>query len=171
MAGHRTRPRRRHRLAQKLAASRVGAWAFSHTLHHVDLVLMRLTRGRVSIPGVLAGIPVVRLTTTGAKSGEERTVPVLALRDGDEWVVIASNWGDDRHPAWYHNLKANPEVTVTHDDRTRRYVAREVEGEEREAYWEWANDVYVGFEAYQRRAESRQIPVVVLSPAAQGSTA
>lgn len=167
MSGHRTRPRRWHVLAQKLAASRVGAWAFSHVLHHVDLFLMRMTGGRVSIPSVLAGLPVVRLTTTGAKSGKERTVPVLALRDGDEWVVIASNWGGDRHPAWYHNLKANPEVTVTHDDLTGRYVAREVDGEEREGYWEWANEVYVGFEAYQRRADTRRIPVIVLLPTEQ----
>jgi deazaflavin-dependent oxidoreductase (nitroreductase family) len=152
------------RLAQRFASSRVGSWLFSHTLHHIDRVLMGLSGGRVSIPRVLAGVPVIRLTTTGAKSGKERTVPVLGMRDGEDWIVVASNWGDDRHPAWYHNLTANPSVTVTHEDRSEAYVAREATGAEYDEYWAQANDMYVGFEPYDERSGDRAIPIVVLEP-------
>ncbi|MFB6170688.1 MAG: nitroreductase/quinone reductase family protein [Haloarculaceae archaeon] len=149
---------------QKLPSTRPGAWLFSRTLHHVDPVLMRLSNGRVSIPRVLAGIPTVRLTTTGAKTGKERTVPVLGLADGERWVLFASNWGGDRHPAWYHNLRADPEVELAHDGESERYVARDATEGERETYWPQARELYVGFAAYQRRTD-REIPIVVLEPA------
>jgi len=74
------------------------SWFFSHTLHHVDRGLLRLSGGRVSIPGALAGLPVIRVTT-GAKTGTERTVPLVGLRDGERWVLVASNWGRERHPS------------------------------------------------------------------------
>jgi deazaflavin-dependent oxidoreductase (nitroreductase family) len=133
-------------------------------LHHVDPVLMRLSGGRVSVPEVLAGLPTVRLTTTGAKTGKARTVPVLGLPDGERWVLFATNWGGDRHPAWYHNLRANPEVELTYRDDTGRYVARDATADERATYWDRARALYVGFEAYKRRTD-REIPIVVLEPA------
>lgn len=154
------------RQIQKLAATRPVAWVFSYTLHHVDRLLLRLSGGRYSIPEVFAGVPVVRLTTTGAKSGRERTAPVLGFRDGEQWFLVASNWGGDSHPGWYHNLSANPAVELTVGDETRSYVARDATGDEREAYWQRAVETYGGFEAYRRRAGDREIPVVVLEPAA-----
>ena len=149
---------------QRIAATSLGSRIFSHTAHHVDRVLLALSGGRVSTAEVLAGLPTIRLTAVGAKTGKERTVPVMGMRDGDAWVVVASNWGGERHPAWYHNLRANPEVKVTYRDRTRRYVAREATGEEREAYWTRAKRLYRGFEEYERRSGDRDIPVVVLEP-------
>lgn len=149
---------------QRFASSRFGAWVFARILHRIDRVLMRLTGGRVSIPRVFAGLPVIQLTTVGARTGTRRIVPVLGLRDGEDWIVIASNWGQTEHPAWYHNLKANPTVTVTHRDRSAEYEAREVTGEEKTAYWDRATEVYLGFSAYRDRAGDRAIPVVVLSP-------
>ena len=71
------------RLAQRFASSRIGSWLFSYSLHHIDKLLLRLSRGRVAIPRNLGGLPVVRLTTTGAKTNKKRTVPVVGLRDGD----------------------------------------------------------------------------------------
>lgn len=149
---------------QRLAATRPVAWVFSYTLHHVDRILLKLSGGRYSIPEVFAGVPVVRLTTTGAKSGEERTVPVLGFRDGDRWFLVASNWGGESHPAWYHNLSADPHVRLTDGEETRSYVARDASGEERETYWRRAVEAYGGFEAYRRRSGDREIPVVVLEP-------
>lgn len=157
-------PRWWQRLGQRFAATRAGSWFFSRTLHHVDRALLRVSSGRLSVPKLVAGLPVVRLTTVGAKTGEERTVPVLGLRDGDRWVLVASNWGGEDHPAWYHNLRATPEVELTHEDRTDRYVAREATEEEREEYWDRATELYLGFEPYRRRSGDRQIPVVVLTP-------
>lgn len=145
--------------------SRPGAWLLSHTLHHVDRLLLGVSNGRYSIPEVFAGLPVVQLTTTGAKSGREHTVPVVGLQDGDDWILVASNWGGERHPAWYHNLRANPEVELAVADDPEPYVAREATEAEYEDYWEWAVDVYPGFRAYRRRSGDREIPIVVLEPA------
>lgn len=153
------------RTVQRITATRAIAWIFSYTLHHIDRVLMGVSGGRVSLPKLLAGLPVIRLTTTGAKTGKKRTVPLLGLQDDDKWVVVASNWGSDRHPAWYHNLRTNPEVKVTYNNQTGDYVAREATEDEWETYWHQAIDLYVGYEAYQRRSDDRQIPIVVLEPA------
>ena len=157
-------PRLWQRAGRRVAASRPGSWLLSHTLHRVDRALLWLSGGRVSIPGAFAGLPVVALTTTGAKTGRQRTVPVVGIRDGEAWILVASNWGRDRHPAWYHNLRANPEVTLTVEGEPERYVARPVTGDEREAYWNRVSEAYVGFDLYRRRAD-REIPVVVLRPA------
>lgn len=152
------------RVNQRVAASRVGSWIYSYTLHHIDSFLRRISGGRITVPQVLAGLPVIWLTTIGAKTGKKRTVPVLGLRDGEKWVVIASNWGKEHHPAWYHNLRANPETEVTYQNQTQNYVAREANEEEWQNYWNQATDLYVGFEPYQRRSGDRQIPIVVLEP-------
>jgi deazaflavin-dependent oxidoreductase (nitroreductase family) len=152
------------RALQRVAATRPGSWLFSKTTHHVDRVLLEHTGGRVSTSTVLAGLPTVRLTTTGAKTGTERTVPVMGIRDGDRWVVVASNWGGDGHPAWYYNLRADPEVELSHRGERDSYVARELDGERREQYWNRACELYVGFEAYRHRSGDREIPVVELVP-------
>ncbi|HLB46255.1 MAG TPA: nitroreductase family deazaflavin-dependent oxidoreductase [Anaerolineales bacterium] len=154
------------RLMQQFAALPPVSWVYSYTLHHIDGVLMWLSGGRLTASGVLAGLPVVKLTTRGAKSGQPRTVPVIAIPDGDKFVLIASHWGRKRHPAWYHNLRANPEVTLSIEGRTATYVAREVADDEREAYWQRAVAIYPGYAAYKQRTGGRQIPVMVLTPKA-----
>jgi deazaflavin-dependent oxidoreductase (nitroreductase family) len=154
-------------MLQKIPSTSAGAWFFSRTLHHIDPLLLRLSNGRVSIPQVLAGLPTIELTTIGVKSGKERSVPVLGLPDGEKWAVFATNWGGQKHPAWYHNLRATPEVEVTYKGRTDTYVARDAEADEREEYWERAKRMYIGFEAYQQRTD-REIPIVVLTPQDDG---
>lgn len=153
------------RIPRWFASTRLGSWIFSVTLHHIDRVLMEVSDGRISIPRVLAGLPVIRLTTIGAKSGKDRTVPLLGFQDEEKWFVVASNWGDDDHPAWYYNLQANPEVRLTHDGETGRYIARDATDEERAEYWEQASAFYPGYDRYMRRSGEREIPVVVLTPA------
>lgn len=152
------------RLIQRFAASRVGSWIFSHTLHHIDQFLMHISKGRISVPKVMAGLPVIRLTMKGAKSGKERTVPVLGMQDDDTWIVVASNWGSDSHPSWYYNLRTNPEVTVAFNNLKSKYEAREATDEEWETYWEEATELYVGFEPYRQRTGNRHIPIMVLEP-------
>lgn len=169
MAGDVSSPRRWHRFVQKLASTTAGAWLFARTLHHVDPFLLRISGGAVSLPQVLAGLPTVLLTTTGAKTGKRRTVPVLGLDDGERWVVVATNWGGENHPAWYYNVRANPAVELTWKGRTETYFARDATDEERAAYWDRAKQLYVGFEAYRQRTD-REIPVVVLTPTADRDT-
>ncbi len=108
--------------------------------------------------------PVLLLTTTGRKTGKERTHPLLYLPDGDRFVVVASNSGADAHPAWYRNLEDNPAVTVQ-VGRTRRAAKARVAGaDEREALWPRLNEMYTGYDVYQADTD-REIPVVVLEPA------
>src|ERR1700736_2824352 len=101
------------RFMRRFAASGPGSWMFARVLHHIDRPVYRLTRGRHTLASLLSGLPVVMLTTTGARSGMPRTVPVLGLPTPDGLVVIASNYGSPRHPGWYHNLRANPEGQVS----------------------------------------------------------
>jgi deazaflavin-dependent oxidoreductase (nitroreductase family) len=91
------------------------------------------------------------LTMTGAKTGQRRTSPVLGVPDGDNLVVVASNYGQRHHPAWYHNLRAHPEATVTVGGACRRVRAHEAVGEERERLWQRDMTVYPGRAAYERR--------------------
>ena len=157
-------PRRWQRLLQRLAWSAPGIFVFSRKLHYLDIPLQRLSGGRLAVPTLLTGLPVVSLTTTGARSGTQRTMPVVALTDGDRLVVIASNWGRRRHPSWYYNLRAHPEATVTVDGRTAVYTARDADDDERARYWQQAVELYPGYRAYERRAGGRRIPVIVLEP-------
>jgi deazaflavin-dependent oxidoreductase (nitroreductase family) len=107
---------------------------------------------------------VLLLTTTGAKSGVKRETPLLYTVDGDNLVVVASKAGSPHHPAWYHNVRANPTVDILAPrGRSGRYIGHEAEGEERARLWEDVNDLYAGYDVYQGRAGSRRIPVVVFS--------
>jgi deazaflavin-dependent oxidoreductase (nitroreductase family) len=127
-------PRRWQRFLQGLPASRLGAWVFPYGLHHIDRVRFRLSNGRLSVPGLLNGLPVVMLRVVGAKSGQPRTVPLVGIRDGDRVVLIGTNFGQPRQPAWFHNLRAHPHVTLILPGGERPYIAREASPEEREGY-------------------------------------
>jgi deazaflavin-dependent oxidoreductase (nitroreductase family) len=136
---------------------------YSRTLHHIDRLVFRLTRGRATFVSCVAGLPIVMLTTRGAKSGRHHTCPLVALPDGDRLVVIASNYGQRRNPAWYHNLCANPRATVCFEGVTREMVARELEGEERDRHYERGIEIYPGWTTYRTRAAHRRIPVLELT--------
>lgn len=131
----------------------------------VDQPVYELTRGRYTLSSLAAGIPVARLTTTGARSGLPRTIPVLGLPTPDGLVVVASNFGQDHQPAWYHNLRADPHGEVTVDGVTRRFRAVEAEGDRRARIWEVCLKVYPGWSQYERRASNRRIAVFVLEEA------
>jgi len=135
----------------------------------LDRTALRLSGGRFTVTSAFVRAPIVLLTTTGAKSGLPRTVPLLAFPDGDKVVVIASSFGNTKHPAWYLNLRANPRATLAfHGEPDRPYVAREASGAEREMYWQRAAHAYPGYNAYKERTEGREIPVMVLEPAQPG---
>jgi deazaflavin-dependent oxidoreductase (nitroreductase family) len=104
------------------------------------------------------------LTTTGARSGLSRTVVLLGLPDGDRVVVIASNYGQRHHPAWYHNLRANPRAVLTVAGRTIDIRARMLAGEERERWFRRGVEINPGWVQYRQRAANREIPVIMLEP-------
>jgi len=127
----------------------------------LNVPLYRASRGRLF--GRLDRAPVLLLTTTGRKSGVPRTAPVVYLADGERIVVIGSNAGNTRTPAWALNLRSNPDAEVEVRADRRRVTARVAEGEEREALWRRMNEQYAGFDDYRSRT-SRDISVFVLEP-------
>ena len=126
-----------------------------------DAVVDEFRQHGGQVTGMFEGAPLVLLTTTGAKSGTRRTTPVVYTRDGDRIVVIASKGGAPTSPDWYHNLVANPHVTVELPDE--KFEARAVlpKGEERERLFRAQADLMPNFSEYQKKT-TREIPVVVL---------
>lgn len=152
---------RLRRAVRQTAATRSTARLFGRIQQPTDTLVFRLSGGRTTASSWLAGVPLVMLTTTGARTGLPRTLPVLGLRDDDAVVVIASNFGRPRHPAWYHNLRADPQARVAVEGVTRAVEARELVGAERERQFRRAVAIYPGFERYRRWA-GRSIPVLRL---------
>ena len=122
----------------------------------------RANEGRVG--GQFAGAPMVLLTTTGAKSGQQRTYPLVYTDDGDRWLIFGSAGGSDRHPAWYHNVVAHPEVTIEIGTETVHAIAVPLEGAERDEAFARQAEAMPGFAEYQRQTD-RVIPVVALTRA------
>ena len=121
----------------------------------------RANSGKVG--GQFAGVPLLLLHTTGAKSGKERINPLACQSLGGSIAVFASKAGADTHPDWYHNITANPAVTVEIGSSTGNYAARVAKGDERETIWSKQKKDYPGFADYEAKTP-RQIPVVILDP-------
>lgn len=119
----------------------------------------RANGGKVT--GRFADAPLLLLTTTGAKSGEKRTTPLAHSTDGDNIIIIASYAGNPKHPQWYHNIRANPEVTIELPDQTFTVNAIIPEGEERQRLFDQQAEKMPAFAEYQAKA-TREIPVIVI---------
>lgn len=115
------------------------------------------------------GADLLYLTTTGRKSGKARTTPLLYLRDGQRWLVVASNGGADWEPGWWLNLKAGSAGTVEVDSARTSVTGTEVSGAEREALWRRMNQEVFDYDSYQRKV-SRRLAVVSLTPVARSTT-
>jgi len=109
------------------------------------------------------GLPVVILTTIGAKSGKIRKTPLMRVVDGDEYAVVASLGGAPRHPVWYHNVKSHPEVELQDGPVKQDMVAREATGDEKAKWWEIAVAAYPPYAEYQKKTD-REIPLFILTP-------
>ncbi len=129
----------------------------------LNIPLYRLSGGRIF--GKLDRTPVLLLTTTGRKSGQRRTAPVVYLADGQRYIVIGSNAGHANAPAWSLNLKANPDAEVEVGRKRVPVRARVAAGEERAELWRKANEQYSGFDDYEARTD-RDIALFVLEPVA-----
>lgn len=127
----------------------------------LNVPLYRLSGGRIG--GKVGRAPVLLLTTIGRKSGEPRTAPVLYLAEGEHFILINTNGGNAKIPAWSLNLKANPEATVEVGRKRQTVRARIAEGEERTELWRKSNEQYAGFDDYEAKL-NREISVFVLEP-------
>ena len=149
------------RALERFAASPAGGWYFLNVANPIDKRLIPATNGKLS---TAFGQQVLVIEVVGAKSGKVRRVPLLYLVDDGDLVLIASKAGSPKHPAWYHNLRANPEAKVFAKGRSGNYRASFPEGPEYDRLWAEANDYYAGYDVYQQRAGARKIPLVKLSP-------
>jgi deazaflavin-dependent oxidoreductase (nitroreductase family) len=131
----------------------------------LHVAVYRFSRGRVG--NHIPGWPAARIALVdhkGARTGAQRTSPLMYQEEGSAIAVMASKAGQPTHPAWFHNLKANPDTTAQIGPELRRVRARVAEPEERDLLWRRFVAIYPGSEAYQRNAGDRQIPIVVLDP-------
>lgn len=151
-------------LNRKFGALRPISWIGARSMHHIDRIVYKLTSSRHTAVNLLFGVPIITVTTIGAKSGRPRSVPLIGVPDGESFILIASNWGQDRHPGWYYNMRKNPDVKVSINGLDVDFIAQEVTGEERTRYWNKASAIYGGYNAYEKRVEGRKIPVMVLTP-------
>jgi deazaflavin-dependent oxidoreductase (nitroreductase family) len=152
------------RAVRWFAATGPGDWLFANVLRRLDGPVYRLTSGRHTAASLLSGLPVVHLTTTGARTGRERTVPVLGVPTPGGLAVFASNFGRPHLPGWAHNLRAHPCATVTAGGRASAVRAVEVGGAVRERIWREGLEIFPGWAAYQRRSGGRDIAVFLLVP-------
>lgn len=162
---HHRSPGAFQRAIQAFASSRPGAWVFSKLLRHLDEVVLRVTRGQHTAPGLLAGLPVLDLTTTGRKSGQPRTSHLISVPVGDDLAVLGTNFGQPRTPAWVLNLEADPRAVVTYQQRTVEVVARPASPDEVREVMERARAIYGGYEKYQQRISGRRVRIFRLEPA------
>jgi deazaflavin-dependent oxidoreductase (nitroreductase family) len=152
------------KLVRRIAATTHGSWVLARTLHHADRVVYRVTRGRTTLAAILSGLPVLMLTTTGAKSGRRIASPILGIPEGGGIVIVGSNFGRPHDPGWIHNLQADPSGRIEMNGTTQDVVAEELTGEERDRLMVMATELYPGFPAYVRRAAPRRIRVLRLIP-------
>jgi deazaflavin-dependent oxidoreductase (nitroreductase family) len=158
-----TKPRRlRKALIEPLARSEVGRWWLIHVSPKVDPLIFRLSGGRfTSIP-----VPILTLIHIGARSGLKRKSLLAYFTDEEDLIVIASNYGRERHPGWFYNVRAHPSVEVRAAGCVGRYSAQVTEGADRERLWTLSKQLTKAYADYERRAGGRKIPVVRLTPLA-----
>ncbi len=148
-------------MSRRLVTQRWFA-ALGRRLSPLDGRLYRHTRGRWSVIG-RHELPALLITTTGRKSGLPRTQPLLYVVDGEDYIVVGSNWGQAHHPAWSANLLAEPAARVTIGDREFGGRATLVDGAERDRLWQSMGRIWPGYGAYAKRAEGREIRVFRLT--------
>jgi deazaflavin-dependent oxidoreductase (nitroreductase family) len=153
-------PPRIVRPGARLLQTGPARWFLSRYGWRIDRAVLKLSNGYVSMSVVL---PEVLLTHTGAKTGKQRSTPLTYFTDRGRVICIASNYGGERHPAWYHNVKANPRVTLSTRGYRGTFLAEEVTGEERDRLFALAKQFVPNYADYEQRAGGRQIPVVAFT--------
>ena len=164
---YRFRPANRaQRALHAVVASRPGAWLFARTLPTLDTAVQRLTRHRHTVASLLAGLPVVDLTTTGRRTGRPRTTHLIAVPHHDTLALLGTNFGQRSTPAWVLNLEAEAAATLSHRGTTVEVVARPATEDEHSEILTRAAELYVGYRTYQARITGRRLRIFVMERAA-----
>jgi deazaflavin-dependent oxidoreductase (nitroreductase family) len=152
------------RFVNRLSATRFGSWLVKHLASRLDPVLFKASGGRFTMTGVPT-LPMLTLTTTGRKSGKPRDTQLAYHGDGDDFLVVASAMGQERHPDWSYNLLATPEAEVQLRGARVRIVARQISDEEKDGVWAAIKRTIPQMAVYEQRT-TRNIRVFRLSPRA-----
>ncbi len=147
---------------QALVATRGGAWVFARILPTLDTWVQRLTHHRHTLPGLLVGLPVVDLTTTGRRSGLPRTTHLIAIPHEDTLALLGTNFGQQSTPAWVLNLEAEPTATLSYRGATVQVVARPASDVEQAEVLARSERLYIGYRKYQSRITGRRLRVFVM---------
>jgi deazaflavin-dependent oxidoreductase (nitroreductase family) len=158
-------PDRLQRTLQRAAARERVSSTLQKTLYPLDKTLHRASSGHHTVASLLTGIPVIMLTTTGARTGIPRTSPLIGIPMAGDLAVIGSNYGSGSTPGWVHNLEANPGAGVAYRDRRVAVMARRATDHETDQAFDAAAAIYAAFPAYRNRADHREIRVFALEAA------
>jgi len=151
-----------HRSVRAVASTALGARVLAHTLPMLDRAVARVSGGRTTAVELLAGLPLLGLTSTGRRSGQPRYAPLIAVPFRDSLAVLGTNFGQASTPTWALNLEAEPRAEVTHGDVTLTVVARRADEAERAEILARAGEVYIGYPKYLQRITGREVRVFVL---------
>ncbi|MEM9655071.1 MAG: nitroreductase family deazaflavin-dependent oxidoreductase [Actinomycetota bacterium] len=157
-------PNALQRIVHRVAGSAIGGALLARIAPPLDKVSARASGGRGTSTQLLTGLPIIMLTTTGARSGQARTHPVLGIPFGEDLGLQSGNFGVTSVPAWVHNLRANPEATIEYGGRTVEVVARDASEAETAEILGTGTALFAGLANYGRRA-NRTLDVFVLQPA------
>jgi deazaflavin-dependent oxidoreductase (nitroreductase family) len=138
----------------------IAKWMFKQFMRF-QIFMYRRSSGKTF--GYVRGMPVLLLTTIGRKTGKQRVTPLMYIRDGDNYVITASNAGEDKHPGWFVNLQANPHARIEVGNITRDVMAHQASPEEKEPLWKQLVEQAPFFEGYRKKT-TRDIPMVILQP-------
>jgi deazaflavin-dependent oxidoreductase (nitroreductase family) len=158
--------RGRQNVAQRwviaLVSTRPVSALSRRVLPSLDRIFLRLTKGRSTLTSFSSGLPVLWLTTAGARTKEKRTVPLLGFPIGEDLAVLGTHFGSQATPGWVHNLEAEPHAEVEYRGRKESITARPADPDEAKEVWNLAAQAYPGYEHYAGRASHRVIRVFVL---------
>ena len=153
------------RFIQRLAMIDLVSTRFlAKYLHRMDAAVLQWSQGKKSLTTMLTGLPVVVLSSTGARSRKPRTIPVAGIPDGEKIILVPSSFGNKNYPGWYYNLRAVPKVELSLNGHKQDYLARIANPEEQQEYWQLALYYYPGYQFYEERAGGRKIPLFILEP-------
>jgi deazaflavin-dependent oxidoreductase (nitroreductase family) len=145
----------------RVANTERGRWFGMNVAAKVDARLMERTNGRVALPAMM---PVVVMTVRGRKSGQPRQTPLVYFTEGDDVILVASNFGREKDPAWLHNVRAHPDITLSAKGQSGRYRAQEVQDPaERDRLFANFVKVFPGYGGYEQRTD-RRIRVIRCTP-------
>lgn len=167
MPSDRGKPNFFYRFLHKIYRLKPMTWVLSKILRPLDRIMFKLSKGKRSAARFLGGVHMAQITCIGAKSGLKRTLPLITIPypypDGKDRMLVASNWGGQKNPSWYYNIKTNPEIQIMEHGKTYNATATLLDNEKYDEAFAWACEHYSGYKNYKERTSRKKIPIFHLT--------